>query len=157
LSSFISAKRSQFRLASVLHSGLLSLDTVQLPEDSKCGFEGDSSGLIHPDDIVANSVTFKNTLYAKNMLVVLEVVNQDRVVTGWLKKVVVRQKRLFFLLTTKVCRRTSMRYFQSMPMRGELKLTSVDCLKSYKPLLPRGNEAFFLFFLCGKLQDDFAQ
>jgi hypothetical protein len=49
-----------------------------------------------------------------------------------------------------------MRYFQSEESRGDLQLKSIADLKSYKPLIPRGNEAFFVFFLCGKLLDDFA-
>jgi|688.fasta_scaffold295720_1 hypothetical protein len=152
----LSAKRSQFRLASILHRGLLPLDIIQIPEEGKCGFEEESTGLVHPSDIVSSSVTYKNTVYAKNMLVVLEVVNQDRIVAGWIKKVIVRGKKVFFLLNTKTCHRTSMRYFQSTQAPGELQMKSVDCLKSYKPLLPRGNEAFFVFFLVGKLVDDFA-
>jgi hypothetical protein len=133
------------------------LDVIQIPEEGKCGFEEESTGLVHPSDIVSSSVTYKNTVYAKNMLVVLEVVNQDRIVAGWIKKIIVRGKTVFFLLNTKDCRRTSMRYFQSTQTPGELKMKSVDSLRSYKPLLPRGNEAFFMFFLCGKLVDDFAQ
>jgi hypothetical protein len=87
----LSAKRSQFRLASILHRGLLPLDIIQIPEEGKCGFEEESTGLVHPSDIVSSSVTYKNTVYAKNMLVVLEVVNQDRIVAGWIQ----RQKSFF--------------------------------------------------------------
>jgi hypothetical protein len=151
-----SAKRSQFRFASVLHSGLIPQETIEIPQDGKSGMLEDSSGLVRPDDIVCNSVTVMNTVYSKNMLVVLEVANQDRLLTGWVKKVIVREKNVFFLLSVKACRRTKMRYFQSEESRGDLQLKSIADLKSYKPLIPRGNEAFFVFFLCGKLLDDFA-
>jgi hypothetical protein len=144
------------RLASVLHSGLIPVETVQIPEDGKFGFSADSSGFVQPSDIVCNSVTVKNTLYAKNMLVVVEVVNQDRIVAGWIRKVIVREEEIFFLVTTKVCRRTKMRYFQSEEKQGVLRLTHIDSLKTFKPLIPRGNEAFFCFFLFGKLLDDFS-
>jgi hypothetical protein len=90
------------------------------------------------------------------MLVVLEVMNQDKIRTGWIKKVIIRQGKVFFLVSSKVCIRTTMRYFQSMKVCGVLKLICVDNIKSYKPLIPRGNEAFFSFFLVGKLIDDFA-
>jgi hypothetical protein len=151
-----SAKRSQFRLASVLHSGLVPQETIQIPKDGKAGMSEDTSGLVRPDDIVCNSVTVKNTVYTKNMLVVLKVDNQDRVLAGWVKKVIVRGKNVFFLVSVKSCRRTKMRYFESEESPRELQLKSIGDLKSYRPLIPRGNEAFFVFFLCGKLLDDFA-
>jgi hypothetical protein len=90
------------------------------------------------------------------MLVVLQVVNQDRLLIGWVKKVIVRERKVFFLLSTKVCRRTKMRYFESEERPGELQLRSIDALKSYKPLIPRGRETFYVFFLAGKLVDDTA-
>ncbi len=142
------------RLASVFHGGLIPPETVKLPEDGKSG-ANDSSGLVEPSDIVCNSVTVKNTLYAKDMLVVLQVLNQDRILAGWIKKVIVREKKVFFLLSAKVCRRTKLRYFQCEETRSELLLRSVVSLKSFKPLIPRGNEAFYVFFLYGKLLDDF--
>jgi hypothetical protein len=132
------------------------VETVQIPEDGKFGFSADPSDQVQPSDIVCDSVTVRNTFYVKNMLVVTRVINQDRIVCGWIKKVVVREKEVFFLLTTKECRRTRMRYFQSEEKLGELHLTPMDNLKSFKPLIPRGNEAFYCFFLFGKLIDDFA-
>jgi hypothetical protein len=141
----------------VLHNGLIPTETTLVPEDAKSGFSEDSFGLVQPGDIVCNSITVKNTQYTKNMLVILKVINQDRVQTGWIQKVIVRKKEVLFLVNSKVCRRTKMRYFQSEEMRGELQLKSVASLKSFKPLIPRGNVGFFVFFLYGKLQDDFAQ
>jgi hypothetical protein len=143
-------------VASVIHRGLIPLDTVKIPEDAKSGVTEDSSSLLQPGDIVCDSVTVKNTFYAKNILVVLEVIHQDKIRVGWIKKVIVRKNKVFFLVSAKVCKRTSMRFFQSEEVRGLLQLKSVDTIKSYKPLIPRGNEAFFSFFLHGKLLDDFA-
>lgn len=144
------------RLASVLHGGLIPPETVTLPEDGKSGMAEDSSGLVDPGDIVCNSVTVKNTLYAKNMLVVLQVINQDRILAGWIKKVIVRENKVFLLVSAKVCRRTKMRFFQSEDTQSELQLRNVVSLKSFKPLIPRGNETFYVFFLYGKLLDDFS-
>jgi hypothetical protein len=154
--AYFSAKRSQFRLASVLYGGLIPQETIQIPPDAQSGLFEDSSGLVQPGDVLCNSVTFKNTPYAKNMLVVLQVVNQDRLMTGWIKKIIVRDNKVYFLLSAKVCRRTNFRYFQTEETVGELQLKSVTALKSFRPLIPRGNEAFYVFFLCGKLLDDYA-
>jgi hypothetical protein len=115
-----------------------------------------SSGLVQPGDEICNSVTVKNTDYSKNMLVVLQVFNQDRLMTGWIKKIIVRDKKVFLLTSAKVCRRTKLRYFQTEETAGELQLKSLSDLKSFRPLIPRGNEASYNFFLCGKLVDDFA-
>jgi hypothetical protein len=117
----------------------------------------ESSSFVEASDIVCNSVTVRNTLYARNMLVVMEVVNQDRIVTGWIKKVIIRGKKVFFLVSSKMCKRSAFRYFQSEEARGILKLISLESLKSYKPLIPRGTGSFFTFFLHGKLLDDFAE
>lgn len=153
---FFLAKRSQLRLASVLHRGLFKTWTVEIPEDGKTGLTVDSySDLVEPSDIVTNSVTVKNTVYQRNMLVVLSVINQDRILAGWIKKVIVRSGKVFFILSVKSCKRTRMRYFQSVETVSKLKLKGVDSLKSFKPLIPRGNEAHYVFFLCGKLVDDF--
>lgn len=132
------------------------MEPIQIPEDAKSGVAVDSSSLVQQCDIVCDSVTIKNTQYAKNMLVVLKVVNQDRIVTGWIRKVIVREKKVFFLVSAKECKRSRMRYFQSVESRGVVQLTSAQAIKAYKPLIPRGNESFFSFFLHGKLQDDFA-
>jgi hypothetical protein len=90
------------------------------------------------------------------MLVVLQVFNQDRILVGWIKKIILRKKKVFFLLTAKMCRRLKMRYFQSQNIPGEVLLKNVDVIKSFRPLIPRGNEGSYVFFLCGKLVDDFA-
>jgi hypothetical protein len=127
---------------------------VILPEDGKSGLTENSSGLVQPSDIVCNSVTVKNILYAKDMLVVIHVDNQDRILAGWVKKAVVRGTKVYLLLSAKVCRRTHFRYFQSEDTRGDLQLKSVSSLNSFKPLIPRGNESHYVFFLYGKLQDD---
>jgi hypothetical protein len=150
------AKRSQMRMASVLHRGLFPAETVEIPEDAKTGLTVDSyRSLINPSDVVSNSITVKNTLYMRNMIVVISVINQDRIVTGWIKKVIVRDGNVRFLLTVKTCKRTKMRYFESLNKVSPLQVVSVNMLKSYKPLIPRGTEAHYVFFLCGKLLDDF--
>jgi hypothetical protein len=153
---YFSAKGSQFRLASVLYSGLIPHETIKIPNDAQSGLLDSSSGLVQPGDEICNSVTVKNTDYAKNMLVVLQVFNQDRLMTGWIKKIIVRDKKVFLLTSAKVCRRTKLRYFQTEETAGELQLKSLSDLKSFRPLIPRGNEASYNFFLCGKLVDDFA-
>jgi hypothetical protein len=148
------------RLASIFHSGLIPLETVKITGDCKTGLDvlvTDASSLVQPDDIVCNSVTVKNTLYLTNMLVVLQVINQDRIVAGWIRKIIVKKKEVFLLVTTKMCRRTKMRYFESGESQGGLKLKNIANLKSFKPLIPRGTEASYVFFLHGKLLDDFAQ
>jgi hypothetical protein len=130
------------------------LETLELPEGGDAGFVVDSGDFIRQSDIVSSSAVYKNTDYRKNMLVVLSVINQDRIVTGWIRKILVREEKLFFLVTSKICRRTSFRYFQSTETRAPLEIISVDSLKSFKPLIPRGNESSYVFFLCGKLVDD---
>jgi len=143
-------------LASVFHGGLIPAETVKLPEDGKSGQVEDSFGLVQPTDTVCNSVTVKNILYEKNMLVILKVFNQDRILAGWIKKVVVRNGKVNLLVSEKMCRRTKLRFFQSEETRGELKLKSITSIKSLKPLIPRGNEAVYVCFLYGKLLDDFS-
>lgn len=110
--------------------------------------------LVLPTDVVCDSVTYKSTDYKINMVVVLEVQSQDTLVVGWLKKVVVRHKRLFFLVQKKTCVRDDLRYFQSVRETSNLQLVPYSALKSYKPLIPRGTEIAFVFFLAWKLVDD---
>jgi len=121
-------------------------DTVEIPGGAKSGLTDASSNVIQSSDIVSSSVTFKNTLYSTNMLVVLEVINQDKIRTGWIKKVIFREDKVLFLVSSKVCTRTTMRFFQSLKVVGVVQLICVDSIKSYKPLIPRGNEAFLPFF-----------
>ena len=69
-------------------------------------------------------------------LSVLEVINQDKIRTGWIKKVIFREDKVFFLVSSKVCTRTTMRFFQSLKVVGVVQLICVDSIKSYKPLIP---------------------
>jgi hypothetical protein len=142
------------RLASIFHRGLFLQETFQIPEDGKTGLVEESCD-IRPSDIVSDSITFKNTEYKRNMLVVLEVINQDRIIAGWIRKVVVREKKVFFLLSSRTCRRTALRYFESVEGKAQIELKNIESLRSFKPLIPQGKQFSYVFFLHGKLIDDF--
>ncbi len=98
-------------------------------------------------------MTVNSTEYRLNMLVVLEVSSQDKATVGWIKGIVIRGNTVLFLVTEKVCIRQSLRYFSSV--EGKMKLSAVPCnnIKSFKPLIPRGTEYSYVFFLTGKLPE----
>jgi hypothetical protein len=85
---------------------------------------------------------------------VIEVPSQDKIVAGWLKKVVLRGKSVLFLVTKKECYRSSFQYFESVSDGSSAALVNSEDLRSFKPLLPRGTEQSYVFFLHGKLIDD---
>lgn len=143
------------RIASVFHRGLFLPEIGQTGADGEAGLVIESSDVLQPSDIVSDSIIFKNTEYRKNMIVVLSVISQDRIITGWIKKVILRENKVFFLVSVKHCCRTEMRYFQSLDSRNQVEFTKVENLKSFKPLIPRGIESSYVFFLNGKLVDDF--
>jgi hypothetical protein len=116
--------------------------------------EGDGLGFTIPGDLVCDAVTVNNTDYKIGMLVVVNVTSQDGIIIGWIKKVILRNKDVFFCLRTSKCIRNELRYFESLG-GGKLTCKSYADLKSYKPLVPRGTEDSFVFFLSGKLVDDF--
>lgn len=96
----------------------------------------------------------KNTEYKVGMLVVLEVNSQDKITVGWIKKIVVRGVQAFFIVLPRVCIRQKLRYFRCMDSLSHFTMKKHEELRSFKPLIPRGNEATFVFFLHGKLVDD---
>jgi hypothetical protein len=117
------------------------------------GQKSSLSKFVLPSDHLADSVVLKNTEYRINMLVVLEVSSQDKITVGWVKKCVIREGKLFFLVIKTDSYRSSLQYFESVGQHTEALASSED-LKAFKPLLPRGTEKRFIFFLCGKLVDD---
>jgi hypothetical protein len=155
LNLFLIARRTQLRLASALHHGLFSEECI-LPSGSAERVEiGDGFGFTVPGDLLYDAVTVNNTEYKIGMLVVLHVTSQDGVIVGWIKKVIVRNKDISFLVKTSKCIRKELRYFESLgSSSGNLTCKAFSDLKSYKPLLPRGTEDSFIFFLYGKLVDD---
>lgn len=154
MSLFRVAKRCQLRLAAVFHRGLLNSNLICLPGNVQDGNSINMPSLVLPTDTVCNSVIYKSTEYKINMIVVLEVQSQDTLSVGWLKKIVIRDNKLFFLVYKKTCVRDHMRFFQSIRETSNLQLVPYRMLKSYKPLIPRGTEISFVFFLAWKLVDD---
>ena len=149
------AKRSQLRMSCVLHKGLFTEDPVTSTKNPQSGSNLSSlSKLLRMTDIVADSAVVKNTEYRQSMLLVIEVNSQDKITTGWLKKVVLRGKKVFFLVTKKECYRGNFQYFESEVGSSTEALVNSEELKSFKPLLPRGTEQSYVFFLHGKLVDD---
>jgi hypothetical protein len=152
---FVLAKRTQLRLGAALHKGLFKQNQIQVPEQAESGtcyqFHHPS---ILPSDIVCESVNVKNTEYKVGMLVVLAVSSQNKITAGWIKKIVVREDQAYFLVLSKTCVRQTLRYFRSTDGESQLEMTKQEELRSYKPLIPRGNEQQFIFFLHGKLIDD---
>jgi hypothetical protein len=149
------AKRSQIRMSLVLHNGLFVEDPVSSVKKSASGSKILSlSKLLRSTDTVAESAVVKNTEYRHNMLIVIAVHSQDKITAGWLKKVVVRGSKVFFLVTKKECYRTAFQYFESGSGISREGLVNSEDLKCFKPLLPRGTEESYVFFLHGKLVDD---
>jgi hypothetical protein len=142
------------RLASVLQKGLFNEELIDVKKTKVAGHMNILSDMLLPSDLLANTATLKNTEYRCNMLLVLEVFSQDKILVGWLKKVVIRRKAVFFLVTTKACYRQDLEYFESVRGSSKQALVGWDELKSFKPLLPRGTEDSFVFFLHGKLTDN---
>ncbi len=137
----------------MLQRGLFNEELISMKKSEAAVHHQSLSKLILHTDVLADSVILKNTEYCQNMLVVLEVSSNDKITVGWVKKIVLRGDLLFFLVTKKVCYRSRMQYFESFGKSTE-QLSSWKELKSFKPLLPRGTEHSFIFFLCGKLLDD---
>ncbi len=149
------ATRTQLRLASVLHHGLFSEECVMPSGTGKRVDIADGLGFTAPGDLLYDAVFVNNTEYKIGMLVVLHVTSQDGVIVGWIKKVIIRNKSVFFCLKTSKCVRKELRYFESLgKSTGNILFKPYSDLKSYKPLIPRGTEESFVFFLNGKLVDD---
>jgi hypothetical protein len=142
------------RLASVLYGGLFASETIQIPKQAGGSHTDTILGFSKPGDSVCNLVTVNNTEYSCGMLVVLGVSSQDGVTVGWIKKLIVRERKVFFFVTSRKCIRTEMRYFESTGDPGRPIVKCYTELKSFKPLIPRGTENYFVFFLAGKLIDD---
>lgn len=142
------------RLASVLQRGLFNEELITVRRTEIAGLHNFLSSLLQPSDLLADSVKIKNTEYQRNMLVVMKVSSQDKITVGWLKKIVLRGTSVLFLVTTKVCYRQDLEYFEFIPGDTHEALVCPEQLKSYKPLIPRGTEHSFVFFLYGKLIDD---
>jgi hypothetical protein len=141
-------------LAAALHRGLFQQNQVQVPEQAESGSHYQSNQNILPSDIVCESVTVKNTEYKVGMLVVLAVSSQDKITVGWIKKIVMRGSQPYFLVLSRTCARQMLRYFRSSGCQGQLEMKRHQDLRSFKPLIPRGNDEKFTFFLHGKLTDD---
>lgn len=150
---FSLAKRCQLRLAGVLHKGILENELISLPGTVQPGASMNMPDIL-PTDVVSDSVTLRSTEYKANMLLVLEVHSQDRIIVGWIKKAVCRGSNLFFVVKKYTCVRDKLQYFQSASENPMVELVSSKKMKSFKPLIPRGTEFSFLFFLVGKLVDD---
>jgi hypothetical protein len=150
----ISAHRSQLRLASVLYGGLFQSENIQIPKKAAMSDTENILGFSRPGDLVCNSVTVNNTEYTSGMLVVLAVSSQDGLTVGWIRKVIVRERKVFFYVIPRKCIRSEMRFFESTSVLSPPAVKCYTDLKSYKPLIPRGTEDYFVFFLAGKLIDD---
>lgn len=88
------------------------------------------------------------------MLIILTVVSQDMIMVGWIKKIIVRDNKAYFICIPRTCVRQRLQYFRCVDGPSELRMVEHSELKSYKPLLPRGTECSFVFFLYGKVVDD---
>jgi hypothetical protein len=142
------------RLASLLHRGLFLQEVVQIPKKANIAGTGEVLGFTEPGDLVSNSATVNNTEYRLGMLVVLAVSSQDGVTVGWIKKIIIRGKEVFFYVISRKCIRNNLQYFESVGGRPNHAVIGFSELRSYKPLIPRGTENSFVFFLVGKLIDD---
>jgi hypothetical protein len=132
---------------------LFSEESVPHSGNAKRVDGGDAFGFTIPGDLLCDAVTVCNTEYKIGMLVVLHVTSQDGIIVGLIKKVIVRNNDVFFCLKTSKCLRNELRYFESLG-NSQLTCKAYTDLKSYKPLIPRGTEDSFVFFLSGKLVDD---
>jgi hypothetical protein len=83
--SMFLAKRSQLRLASILHRGLFNEDLFIVKKAQVAGPNNSFSKLVFPSDQIADSIHFKNTEFRTDMLVVLKVYSQEKICVGWLK------------------------------------------------------------------------
>ncbi len=146
------AKRSQLRMSTILHKGLVNEDTVASMKNTQSGSSLISvSKLLRTTDIVADSAVVKNTEYHGNMLLVLDVNSQEKITAGWLKKIVIRCQKVLFLVTKKECYRGRFQYFESVIGSSSEALIKSEDLRSFKPLLPHGTENSYVFFLVVKL------
>ncbi len=141
------------RVASILHRGLLQ-DTVQIPKHAKIASSEDDPRFAGTAAVTVNSVILNNTQYKAGMLVVLGVSSQDGMTVGWIKKVIVCDQKVLFDVLCLKCIRNNFRYFESVDQNPRRVLINSQDLRSFKPLLPRGTEDSFVFFLVGKLVDD---
>jgi hypothetical protein len=142
------------RLASVFYKGLFSSEQVQVPPHATASRHEDILGFSKTGDIVCDSIIVNSTEYKVGMLVVLSVSSQDGVTVGWIKKVIVRGRTVYFYLILRKCIRTEMRYFETSGVKSQVTVKCYTDLKSYKPLIPRGTEDFYVFFLAGRLIED---
>jgi hypothetical protein len=142
-------------LGATLHRGLFKQNRIQVPEEAQSGSCYQSQYLsLLPSDILCDKLSVKNTEYRAGMLVVTAVSSQDKITAGVIKKIVVRGEHVFFFLLSKICVRQKLRYFRCIEGESKLELKRQEDLRSFKPLIPRGNEKNFVFFLHGKLLDD---
>lgn len=137
----------------MLHKGLFAEDEFKIPENAKNGRDLlVGSPEILPDDLVMDSILVRSTEYKTNQLVVLKVFSQDALQVGWVKKIIVRGNKVVFLVVKSICVRRELRYFCTYSRDSSMSSVSYSELVSFKPLIPRGSEVSFLFFLYGKLQ-----
>jgi hypothetical protein len=142
------------RLASVFYQGLFPSEQVQIPKRATQCFKDDILGFSEPGDIACDSVTVNGTEYKTGMLVILGVSSQDGVTAGWIKKVIFRRRTVYFYVMSRKCIRTDMRYFESTNLNARMAVRCYADLKSFKPLIPRGTEDYYVFFLAGRLIED---
>jgi hypothetical protein len=132
-----------------MYAGLFSALDLQFPGKKVPPSEADLlqfPGLLQREDLLANKVVAKGTLYHAGPIVVTKVHSQDVLEVGEIQNIVVRQSSIFFLVSLYNAARNRFKYFESLPT-NKVAMVAYTKLADYKPLVKRSNNLCFPFVL----------
>lgn len=141
--------KNQKKLACRAYVGLFSAPEIRFPGKKWSILETDGNLPIHlfsRQDVVADRVVVKNTLYRSGNVVALDMYTNDAMLVGVIVKIVIKNNKLHFLVSVHECVRHKMRFFEAFPLEV-LKIIPYKRIKNFKPLIRRGDEECFRFVL----------
>ena len=150
------SERQQMRMASVHYNGMFDWGEIILPEqnvmmlkdvDSEIPLNREILKVMGENDILVNKVAYNGQQYETGDLISLDVMDCDTLEAGLIKSILVKNDQIYFMCRPFVCSRTWLQYFEGTSGLELLRCVDIKNLPDFKPLLMRGTETKFNFFL----------
>ena len=142
--------RQQMRMSSKYYAGILDTASVHLTgsitkkEDAR---EGEGGEFMSPGDVLCSKLVFNSQEYKIGDLVVVKATDSNSLDVGIIQTIVVKSKKVFFVLKIYEAKRNAYKYFISKSASDGLTFMNPFCLADFKPLVRYGTDQKFKFYL----------
>ena len=149
------SERQQFRSVSVYYNGMFNTypfilpDTVFKKSDltDTTEFDKNLKMFMNDTDILCKSAFINNQAYKVGDLVVISLLDCDKMNVGDIRSILVRENKVYFVVEKYNAVRNDLQYFEAVSNDSAFHFVEPGKLADFKPLSKKGIKDKFLFTL----------